>query len=153
MRSSLGKLRELISFTIHVLRDIFRGPSGGEPEVLTAMLHLVSCPFCREKFKIYCNNVRNPFHRIQADQIVRLLNAPPVEPIDTPSSETVSYLKLLFLFDMIGEDFGDIRKMPKLSPQMTNYINHASSPIVKQILIEAVNRWDLLQSPPPSQNN
>ncbi|QQE12729.1 hypothetical protein JD969_04500 [Planctomycetota bacterium] len=44
------------------------------------MLHLVFCPNCGDSVKVHCDNVPNPFQLIQADQITRILNAPPVKP-------------------------------------------------------------------------
>ena len=111
------------------------------------MLHLVFCPNCGENVKVHCDNVPNPFQQIQADQITRILCSP-LTNLASPalSHATVSHLKLLFLLDMIGDDLPDLDNLPELPLHTANYIDHAGKAEVKHILMQAVGRWDVLDS-------
>ncbi|QDU35455.1 hypothetical protein KS4_35380 [Poriferisphaera corsica] len=110
------------------------------------MLHLVFCPNCGENVKIHCDNVPNPFQQIHADQITRILNAPPAKPASSSlSPATISHLKLLFLLDMIGDDLPDLDNLPELPTHTANFIDRAGEAEIKHILFQAVGRWDTLK--------
>ena len=100
------------------------------------MIHLNTCPHCGEAINTYCDSVPNPFQKIHAEHIARILypenDFPPAEPIPPAFA---SQLKFMFLLYMLDGELPELKDLPEIPPLFSSYIDHANAPQIKHLMI------------------